>query len=134
MLGLPGGEGNKYLLLNCLETPVAVKIPLKNISVSEEETVTLSCKLNKPDKPVAWYKDGKVLKDGMEYQITHDNCEYSLKLPTGKASDAGNYTMKCGKAETSAKVVIKGENVIRLLLLPFSTIIDFFFHFPQLSI
>ncbi len=89
-----------------------MKIPLKNISVSEDETVLLSCKLTKPDQPVKWYKDGKVLKDGMEYQITQDSCEYSLKILTGKPSDAGIYTMKCDKIETSAKVMIKGENDI----------------------
>ncbi len=35
---------------------------------------------------------------------------YILKLPKAKVSDAGSYTMKCDKIETSAKVMIKGEN------------------------
>ncbi len=89
-----------------------MKIPLKNISVSDDETAVLSCKLTRPDQLVKWYKDGKVLKGGMEYQITQDSCEYSLKIPKGKPSDAGVYTMKCGQIETSAKVMIKGENDI----------------------
>ena len=95
--------------LYVVDIPVAVKIPLKNMSVSEDDSVTLSCKLTKPDKPVKWYKDGKILKDGVECNISSDGCEYTLKLPKAKTSDAGHYTMKCDKIETSAKVIIKGE-------------------------
>ncbi len=95
--------------LYVVEIPVAVKLPLKNMSVPEDDSVTLSCKLTKPDKPVKWYKDGKILKDGVECKISNDGCEYTLKLPKAKTSDAGHYTMKCDKIETSSKVIIKGE-------------------------
>ncbi len=95
-----------------LEMPVALKVPLKNISVSEDERVILSCELNKPNKPVKWYKNGKLLKDGMNCQIFNDGCKYSLLLPKTNLSDAGNYTLKCDKIETSATLVIKGENTV----------------------
>ncbi len=84
-------------------------MPFKNVSASEDDSVTLSCKLTKPDKPVKWYKDGKILKEGVDCKISNNGCEYILTLPKGKTSDAGTYTMKCDKIETSAKVTIKGE-------------------------
>ncbi len=87
-----------------------MKVPIKNISVLEDETVMLSCTLSKPGKLVKWYKDGKIVKDGTECKISNDGCDYILKLTNAKASDAGSYTIKCDKIETSAKVVIKGEN------------------------
>ncbi len=97
------------LCYHLVEAPVAVNIPLKNISASEDDTVTLSCKLTKPDKPVKWYKDGKMLMDGVDCKISSDGCEYTLKLPKAKTSDAGTYTIKCDKIDTSAKIIIKGE-------------------------
>ncbi len=70
----------------------------------------LSCKLTKPDKLVKWYKDGEILKDGPECKASNDRCDYILRLSKAKASDAGSYTLKCGKIETSARVTIKGED------------------------
>ena len=96
-------------LSNVAEIPVAINVPLKNVSASEDDSIVLSCKLTKPGKPVKWYKDGKILKDGIDCKISSDGCEYTLKLPKAKSSDAGTYTMKCDKIDTSAKVTIKGE-------------------------
>ncbi len=105
--------------------PVAVTVPLRNVSASEDESVTLSCKLSKPDKPVKWYKDGKILKDGVDCKIHSDRCEYILKLPKAKTCDTGTYTMKGDKIETSAKVTIKGKDLLMkrgLLWPPFSIV------------
>ncbi len=89
-----------------------MKVPLKNISAYEDETVTLSCTLNKPDKTVKWYKNGKIMMDGIDCCITTDGCEYVLKLPKAEARNAGTYTIKCDKVESSAKITIKGEDHI----------------------
>ena len=100
---------------NLVEAPVAVKMPLKNISALEDDTVTFSCKLTKPDQPVKWYKDGKILKENVGCKISNDGCEYTLKLPKAQFSDAGTYTMKCDKVETSGMIAIKGENGIKVI-------------------
>ncbi len=63
-----------------------MKVALKNISVPEDETVVLSCKLTKPDKLVKWYKDGKIVKDGPDCKASNDGCDYILKLSKAKAT------------------------------------------------
>ena len=109
LLSFNGFQHCPLFCYHLVEAPIAVNIPLKNISASEDDTVTLSCKLTKSDKPVKWYKDGKILMDGVDCKISNDGCEYTFKLPKAKTSDAGHYTMKCDKIETSSKVIIKGE-------------------------
>ncbi len=55
-----------------------VKVPLENTSLSEDDALTLSCKLNKPDKPVKWYKDGKILTDGIGCSMSTNGCDYGV--------------------------------------------------------
>ena len=86
--------------------------PLKDQTVLEEETVTLTCKLSKPDQEVKWYRKDNVMaiQPSAKYDITSEGTEYSLTIKNATAKDTIEYTMKCGLfISTKAKVAVKGE-------------------------
>ena len=91
-----------------VEVPVTFTVPLKDISTTEGNTVTLECQVNKPGQKVIWYKDGKKLlkPDG---EMDADGVTFRLTLKDANPIDAASYTAKCAKAQTSAKVEVKGS-------------------------
>ncbi len=85
--------------------------PLKDLTVPEEESVTLECELSKPDQKVKWLKDGKEVKPERKKGITTktDGRRHSLTIPKASLEDAAEYTVKCGDQETKAKVDVQGR-------------------------
>ena len=86
--------------------------PLKDQTVLEEETVTLTCKLSKPEQEVKWYRKDNVMaiQPSSKYDITSEGTEYSLIINNASKQDTIEYTMKCGMfMSTKAKVTVKGE-------------------------
>ena len=50
-----------------VEVPITFTTPLKDVSVPEDETVTLECEVSKPGQQVTWFRDGKkILKSESE--------------------------------------------------------------------
>ena len=84
-------------------------IHLEDKEGEEEESVTFNCELSKPDKPVTWMKDGRVLENGDKYQITSDGCEHSMTIQEAELDDATEYTVTCGDHESKASLYVKGE-------------------------
>ena len=41
------------------EEPVVFTVPLKDMTVTEQDEVTMECSINKPDREVTWFKDGQ---------------------------------------------------------------------------
>ena len=88
--------------------------PLKDQSVFEEETVTLTCKLSRPDQEVKWFKKGyaMAIQPSMKYNMVSEGTIYSLIINDADKKDMAEYTCKCGLfINTKAEVTVKGEEM-----------------------
>ena len=88
--------------------------PLKDQTVYEEETKTLTCKLSRPDQEVKWFKKGyaMAIQPSMKYNMASEGTMYSLIINNADKKDTTEYTCKCGLfINTKAKVTVKGEEI-----------------------
>ena len=99
------------LRLTLLETKPSFTIPLKDITVPDEQSVTLECELSKPDQKVKWLKDGKEIKPDKKRGILSktDGRRHSLIIPKTETDDTAQYSVKCGEEETKAKLTVEGR-------------------------
>ena len=99
------------LRLTLLETKPSFTAPLKGITITEDESVTLECELSKPDQKVKWFKNGKEIKPDKKRGILSktDGRKHSLIIPKTEMGDAAEYSVKCGEEETEAKLIVEGR-------------------------
>ncbi len=82
--------------------------------VVEEETATFACELSKPAKSVEWLKSGKKLAQSEKFEMSSDGTQCKLVISQTVLKDSGQYTIKVGKQEKTAKLTVKGSLCIVL--------------------
>lgn len=90
--------------------PVFFQEELKNKEVTEGESTTFQCKLNKA-AIVEWYKGSKLLKPDRKFQLKQEGSCVELMIQGLDITDSGDYTCKCGAQKTTAKLTINGKKV-----------------------
>ena len=98
----------------CLvETAATFTVPLKDVTVPEEESVTLECELSKPDQKVKWFKNGKEMKPDRKRGISPkvEGTKHTLTIPKTLKDDTAEYSVKIGEEETKGKLTVEGMNV-----------------------
>ncbi|XP_043921975.1 obscurin [Protopterus annectens] len=91
--------------------PVVFKEELQNKEAEEGDTVTLRCRLSKPDIPVEWRKDSTIISPSQKYQIKHRGTSVVLTVSDLKLEDAGKYTCVCGDQQSTASLKIQAVPV-----------------------
>ena len=101
----------KIVLL--LETKPTFTAHLKDVTIPEEESVTLECELSKPDQKVKWLKNGKEIKPDKKRGIVPkvESTKHSLTIPKALTDDTAEYSVKCGDEETKGKLNVEGKHV-----------------------
>ena len=103
--------------------------PLKDVTIPEEDSVTLECELSKPDQKVKWFKDGKEIKPDRKRGIAPkvESTKHSLTIPKALTEDMAEYSVKCGDEETKGKLTVEGR---LLTIVPYQTLLlnSFLFH------
>lgn len=89
--------------------PVFFQEELKNQEVTEGESTTFQCKLNKA-ATVEWYKGSRLLKPDRKFQLKQEGPCVELIIQGLDIADSGDYTCKCGTQKTTAKLTINGKN------------------------
>ncbi len=93
------------------EAPVCFVLPLLNQSAVEEDTVTLACRLSKPDQHVTWFReDVAIAHADRKYEMRSEACNYTLTIPRACVEDTGMYRVQVGQLESAATVIVYGEN------------------------
>ena len=107
-----------FLLLQCLpiclvEIAATFTVPLKDVTVSEKQSVTLACELSKPDQLVKWFKNGKEIKPDKKRGIVPkvDGTKHSLIIPKALKDDTAEYTVKFGDQDTKSKLTVEGKDI-----------------------
>lgn len=85
-------------------------VPLKDTTVPEEETVTLTCETSKANQKVTWLKNGKPLnlKDKNQYKIVSEGTKHTLTIPKCVKEDTAEFTCQLGDKKTSGKLTVEG--------------------------
>lgn len=100
-----------YYLKNALfcfsytEIPIEFVKPLKNVSVSPNSTVTLSCEVNKKDIAVEWLKNGKPIAD-RRIEIVVDGYKQQLVIYDVTIADSAEYSCIAKNVSTKGILVI----------------------------
>ena len=99
------------MLYTLVETKPEFTTLLKDVTVPEEQSVTLECELSKPDQKVKWLKNGKEIKPDRKREI-HPKVEgtkHSLTIPKTEKDDTAEYSVKIGDEETKGKLTVEGR-------------------------
>ena len=74
-----------------------------------DETVTLSCELSKPGQEVTWLRNNVPLSLSDErFKIVNEDCSYQLNIGKVTLEDEGDYQVRIGDLECTAKVTVMG--------------------------
>ncbi len=84
-------------------------VPLQDTSITEEDSVILTCELSKPDQKPAWLKNGKEIQPDDRVDISVDGTVHKLTIPKSAVDDSAEYTVKLGDLTTAAKLAVNGE-------------------------
>ena len=100
-----------YLLesLSFPELPVQFTETLTKLKVKENDTVTLSCKLNKEDKPVKWLKNGIEIEPDKRTKVLVDQYKHQLIITDASLGDEDTYSCVCGDVSTECTVQVEGR-------------------------
>ncbi len=99
-----------FLIHHFSEISVTFTVPLKDVTVTVEESVILECELSKPNQNVKWFKNGTEIKPdkkrGIEPKM--DKTKHTLTIPKSVVEDSAEYTVKLGNLETKGKLTVQG--------------------------
>jgi hypothetical protein len=84
-------------------------IKLKDTTADENESVSLSCEVNKPDISVDWVFNKNILVPSEKYNIGADGVTHTLTIADLTPEDTGTYTARVGDTETNADLTVTGE-------------------------
>ncbi|XP_054826058.1 obscurin-like protein 1 [Eublepharis macularius] len=60
------------------------------------ERIVLACELSRPDAPVHWYKDGKVVEESEALLLESEGPHRRLVIPSAQVDDAGQFVCDIG--------------------------------------
>ena len=87
---------------------------LEDQEAIDGSTVTFECGVTgKPEPKIQWYKDGKVIKNTVDFKQTYDGTTAKLVLAEILPEDSGEYecvaTNQAGEDYVIAKLTVTGE-------------------------
>ncbi|MEE6467486.1 hypothetical protein FKM82_007266 [Ascaphus truei] len=98
------------LTVNAL--PVVFKEELRNMEVTEDDTVTLHCELSKPNVAVEWKKGNELLKHSDKHTFRQDGSVADLVIHNLDLKDAGEYSCTCGDKKTTSLVTVNALPIL----------------------
>ena len=90
------------------EFPVEFTKPLKDSEVMENQTMTLTCEVNKPDLEAKWTKDGKPLVTSDRVKVICEGHTHSVEIAETVLEDDSVYKCVVKDKKTSARLTVKG--------------------------
>lgn len=91
------------------EIPIEFIVPLKELTVSETQNVTLECQVNKPGAKLTWIKDGTTLTPSERVDIMVEGTVHRLHIKQAVLDDQGEYMVTVGVAVSKAPLHVQGK-------------------------
>uniref|UniRef100_S4RZ46 Ig-like domain-containing protein n=1 Tax=Petromyzon marinus TaxID=7757 RepID=S4RZ46_PETMA len=109
------GDDHTSAVLIVKEAPVLIREALRDQEALEFETLTLICRLSKPNAPLAWQMGSSILRSGEKYSLVQEGDVAKLTIYNLQMSDAGDYECDTGDDRTIATITVKGTRIIHLI-------------------
>lgn len=103
----------------CLERPLEVTEPIKNVKAKEKSSAILSCKFSAPPKDVHWFKGDVPLATSDKYNIKQDVTRAQLTIQKLTEEDSGEYRCQSGPAESKGTLTVEGTLWTCAFSMPF---------------
>ena len=86
-------------------------MPLKDVTTTEGQTVTLECEVSKPNQQVAWFKNGKkITKPDKNMKIERDGTVHRLTMTNATPTDAAEFSATVANDKTVGNVKVEGAS------------------------
>uniref|UniRef100_A0A3B3QBI9 Ig-like domain-containing protein n=1 Tax=Paramormyrops kingsleyae TaxID=1676925 RepID=A0A3B3QBI9_9TELE len=87
---------------------------LKNVTVTEGESVTLECQISgHPTPTIMWFREDYRIESSVDFQITYETGYARLVIREAFAEDSGRFTCtatnQAGTVSTSCYLLVKGK-------------------------
>lgn len=82
---------------------------LEDKTVSERQSVLLSCEFKPPPKFVEWFRGKTLIEASDRHRLKQERGVAELRIVRATPEDGGTYTCKAGAAETSATLTVQGK-------------------------
>ena len=79
------------------------------MKVTQGQTATFECKVNKSKAPVKWYKNGVEIIPDEKCQVVQKGPVHQLVLKDCSLEETAEYSAKVGEASTAAPLTVKGK-------------------------
>ncbi|KAJ8319891.1 hypothetical protein KUTeg_001478 [Tegillarca granosa] len=89
------------------EAPVEFISPVKEMTVTEKDTVCLECEISKPNVKAKWLKDGKEIKPDKGHHVIVDGTRHRLVLDAAELDDQAEYTIEVEGKHSAAKLTVE---------------------------
>ena len=97
--------------LRFIELPVEIVKPLKDIDGLEEDTVTFTLELSKPDRQDGqWTFNGEPIVPSEHYTISFDGCVHTITIRNLTMSDQGLFKYSIENISTEATLFVSGKH------------------------
>ncbi|KPP62447.1 titin a-like, partial [Scleropages formosus] len=92
--------------------PPTLVVGLKNVTVTEGESVTLECQISgHPAPSIMWFREDYRIESSIDFQITYENGYARLVIREAFAEDSGRFTCtatsEAGTVSTSCYLLVK---------------------------
>lgn len=87
---------------------------LKNINVTEGESLTLECQISGHPSPVImWFREDYKIESSIDFQISYEDGRAQLLIREAFAEDSGRFTCtatnEAGTVSTSCYLLVQGQ-------------------------
>lgn len=111
VLSVGGEKVQARLTVN--EIPITFKKPLEDQRAKEDQSAVFECTVNRSDKPVKWFVNGKPISNSDKYAITQDKNRLQLTIKNLTLDD-DNCEVTCqvgDKAKTNARLKVEEDEI-----------------------
>eukprot|EP00063_Salmo_salar_P071846 XP_014046681.1 PREDICTED: obscurin-like isoform X1 [Salmo salar] len=105
------GKSKSVAQLTIKERPLEVVEPIKDVTVKEKGSATLSCKFSAAPKEVSWFKGQTLLDASDKYSLKQDAVRAQLTIQKLTGEDTGEYSCQSAAAKTKATLTVEVRKV-----------------------
>ncbi|XP_069770989.1 obscurin-like isoform X13 [Narcine bancroftii] len=98
---------NSKASLMVKEKPTEIIKQLEDMEAIADEEIVLCCETSRPDSFLKWFKDGKIIKKSMKYEVSQHGSVSKLIVHKATTKDSGKYECRAENSKTEATVTVK---------------------------
>lgn len=95
-----------HLLMCVSEESLRIVVPLEDIDTQEKNTISFSCKVNRPNATLKWMKAGAEISFNKRIVYRVDKDKHTLTIKDCTLADEGEYTAIAGDNKSTAELII----------------------------